>query len=177
MQALREEAQALGVVMSGEAATAAADFADAQNELKSALSGIFLEIGSKIVPKLTEFIRFLVEKKPEIIAFFTKIKDNAKPFFDAFVDGVGVIWPLLREWYQFIFSKTPLLIIALGAVAIAVAAAFGPVGVAALAIIGIIALVGLVQKNWETIWAAVANFFIDVVNEDHRRGQQGNGHI
>ena len=68
----------------GEAATAAADFKDAQNELKSALSGVFLEIGvQENCPKLTKFIRFLV-KKPEIIAFFTKIKEAAAPFFDAF---------------------------------------------------------------------------------------------
>ena len=45
MAALREQAEQLGVVMSGDAATAAADFADAQNELKSALQGVFLDFG------------------------------------------------------------------------------------------------------------------------------------
>ena len=50
MAALREQAEQLGVVMSGDAATAAADFADAQNELKSALQGVFLDIGVQDCP-------------------------------------------------------------------------------------------------------------------------------
>ena len=107
MAALREQAQQLGVVMSGDAATAAADFADAQNELKSALSGVFLEVGSKIVPQLTKFVRKVIAWKPQIIAFFTKIVDAAKPFFGAFKDGVEVIWPLLQRWFKFIFDNKP----------------------------------------------------------------------
>ena len=89
MAALREQAQQLGVVMSGDAATAAADFADAQNELKSALSGVFLEVGAKIVPELTKFIRKVIEWKPQIVAFFIRIKEAATPFFEAFKDGRG----------------------------------------------------------------------------------------
>ena len=31
-------------------------------------------------------------------------------------------------------------------------------------IVGIIAIIGIVKTNWETIWAGVANFFIDQMN-------------
>ena len=77
---------------------AAADFADAQNELKSALSGMFLEIGSKIVPALTQFIRFKVDKKPQIIAFFTASR-KTQPNHSTRPSrhGVEVIWPLLGD--------------------------------------------------------------------------------
>ena len=165
MAALREQAQELGVVMSGDAATAAADFADAQNELKSALQGVFLDIGSKIVPVLTTFIRKVIEWKPQIIAFFTGVKEAATPFFEAFKTGVGVVFPIIQKFFQFIFANKPLLIAAIAAVGIAIALALGPAGLAVAAIIGIIAIIGVVKANWETIWAAIANFFIGIINQ------------
>ena len=165
MAALREQAEQLGVVMSGDAATAAADFADAQNELKSALSGVFLELGAKIVPELTKFIRKVIEWKPQIVAFFTGIKDAAAPFFAAFTTGVGVVFPILQKLFTFIFNNKPLLIAAIAAVGIAIALALGPAGLAVAAIIGIIAIIGVVKANWETIWAAIANFFIGIINQ------------
>ena len=165
MAALREQAEQLGVVMSGDAATAAADFADAQNELKSALQGVFLDIGSKIVPALTKFIRKVIEWKPQIIAFFTRIKEAATPFFEAFKTGVEVVFPILQRLFRFIFNNKPLLIAAIAAVGIAIVVALGPGAIAVAAIVGIITIIGVVKKNWETIWAAVANFFIGVVNK------------
>ena len=165
MAALREQAQQLGVVMSGDAATAAADFADAQNELKSALSGVFLEVGSKIVPKLTEFVRKVISWKPQIIAFFTGIKDAAAPFFSAFVTGIATILPIVGKFVKFFLDNHILLIAAIVAVGVAFALAMGTTGIVVLAILGLITLVGVLKKNWETIWAAVANFFIDVVNK------------
>ena len=165
MAALREQAEQLGVVMSGDAATAAADFADAQNELKSALQGVFLDIGSKIVPALTKFIRKVIEWKPQIIAFFTRIKEAATPFFEAFKTGTAVVFPILQKFFKFIFDNKPLLIAAIAAVGTAIVVALGPGAIAVAAIVGIITIIGVVKKNWETIWAAVANFFIGVVNK------------
>ena len=121
--------------------------------------------GSKIVPQLTKFVRKVIEWKPQVVAFFMGVKDAAAPFFAAFKTGVGVIFPIIQKFFQFIFSNKPLLIAAIAAVGIAIALALGPAGLAVAAIIGIIAIIGLVKKNWETIWAAVANFFIGVVNQ------------
>ena len=153
------------MVMSGDAATAAADFADAQNELKSALQGVFLDIGSKIVPALTKFIRKVIEWKPQIIAFFTRIKEAATPFFEAFKTGTEVVFPILQKFFKFIFDNKPLLIAAIAAVGIAIVVALGPGAIAVAAIVGIITIIGFMKKNWEKIWAAVANFFIGVVNK------------
>ena len=125
MAALREQAQQLGVVMSGDAATAAADFADAQNELKSALSGVFLEVGSKIVPQLTKFVRKVISWKPQIIAFFTGIKDAAAPFFSAFVMGIATILPIVGKFVKFFLDNHILLIAAIVAVGVAFASLWG----------------------------------------------------
>ena len=48
MAALRQQAVDLGAVMSGDAAKSAADFKDAQNELMTALAGVFVEIGQVV---------------------------------------------------------------------------------------------------------------------------------
>lgn len=53
IQALMEEAQRLGIVMSEEDAQAAADFGDAMNRLQKALQAIGTQIASVIVPILT----------------------------------------------------------------------------------------------------------------------------
>ena len=63
MDALRQKARDLGIVMSGETAASAADFKDAQNELKTALLGVFLGITKKVLPAFTKFTRFLTKHK------------------------------------------------------------------------------------------------------------------
>ena len=97
MDALRQQAQDLGIVMSGDAAAGAASFNDSMNELKSAALGVFKGFASQLLPKLAEFARWLVDKKPEIVAFFNKVKDATAPFFEAFKSGVAVIFPILKK--------------------------------------------------------------------------------
>ena len=63
IQRLKDQAVALGVVMSTEDALAAAEFTDSLNELKSAVSGLGLEFASNFVPRLTEIVRLLVANK------------------------------------------------------------------------------------------------------------------
>lgn len=159
MAALRKQARDLGVVMSTDAARSAADFKDAQNELKSALSGVFLSIGSELVPKLSEFIRLLIDKKPQIIAFFQGVKDGAAPFFSAFATGIGVVAPLIKDFFMFIFNHKPLLIAAIAAIGVAIATSLGPVSAAVVAITGIITLIGLLKDRLGTVKDAIVGAF------------------
>ena len=155
MDALRAQAQSLGIVMSGEAAAGAASFNDSMNELKSAAFGVFRGIAGELLPKLAEFARWLVSKKPEIVAFFTGVKEGAAPFFEAFKVGVSTIMPVLQGFFAFIFNNKPLLIASIAAVGVAIATALGPASLAILAITGIITVIGLVKQNWDTIWGAM----------------------
>ena len=68
MDKLRAEAVALGGVMSGEAASSAAAFADAQNALKTSIAGVGLELAEKIVPVLTTMIQLVTENKGVMVA-------------------------------------------------------------------------------------------------------------
>ena len=164
MNALRQQAVDLGIVMSGEAAAGAADFNDAMNELKQAALGAFTEFASSLLPKLTEFARFLVSKKPEIIAFFEKIKEAATPFFDAFQSGIDVVWPLIKSFFQWVFDNKPVLIAAIVAIGVAIATTLGPVSLAVLAIVGLITIIGWVRDNWKQIWGKIKEIFETVVD-------------
>ena len=63
IQALREEAQRLGIVFSQDSANAAADFVDAQNKASKALDGLKIQIANEIVPTLTTWIEWFVDNK------------------------------------------------------------------------------------------------------------------
>ena len=148
MAALRQQAQDLGIVMSTDAAAGAASFNDSLNEIKSAALGVFKGFASQLLPKLAEFARFLVSKKPEIVAFFTGIKEALTPFFNAFKSGVAVIFPILRELFKFIFTNKPILIAAFVAIgAMPSPIALGPVSLAVVAIVGIITIIGYLRDN------------------------------
>ena len=159
MDKLRQQARNLGIVMSTEAAAGAAAFNDSMNELKSAALGVFRGLASELLPKLAEFARWLVSKKPEIQAFFMGIKEAATPFFEAFKVGVATVWPILQSFFQFIFANKPLLIAAIVAVGVAIASALGPVSLAVLAIVGIVTLIGFLKENWDTIWGAIESLW------------------
>ena len=159
MEALRQQARDLGIVMSGEAAAGAADFKDAQNELKAAISGVALQFAGKLVPRLTDFIRLIISKKPQIVAFFTGIKEAAAPFFSAFVLGIQTIWPLARAFAEWLYKNKPILIATMLAIGAVIVTALGPVSLAALAITGIITLIGFLRGDWETAWGAMKGTF------------------
>ena len=82
MAALRQEARDLGVVFSQDAANSAADFKDAQNELKSAVNGVFFAVGSELTPAITAFTRFLVGNLPAIRGGIGSLADGVKSFID-----------------------------------------------------------------------------------------------
>lgn len=159
MAALRQQAQDLGIVMSTDAAAGAASFNDSINEMKSFALGLFKEFASKLLPKLAEFVRFLVSKKPEVIAFVTKVKEKAKPFFDAFINGVETLFPIFKSLVLFIVTNKPILIAAIVAVGVAIVTALGPVSLAVAALVGIVTVIGYVSKNWDAIWGSIVKVF------------------
>ena len=82
MAALRQEARDLGVVFSQDAADSAADFKDAQNELKSAVNGLFFAVGSELTPAITAFTRFLVGNLPAIRSGIGSLAEGVKGFIE-----------------------------------------------------------------------------------------------
>ena len=155
IEALRMQAQKLGVVFSQDAANSAADFKDAQNELKSALSGVFFTLGKEVVPVLAKFARTIIDNKPAIVGFFQDVKDRAAPFIETFRSGLQVVIPIVKSLFSFIIDNKPVLIGVIAAIGAAIVLSLGPVSLAILAILGIITAVGYVRDNWDAIWGEV----------------------
>ena len=82
MAALRQEARDLGVVFSQDAANSAADFKDAQNELTSAVNGLFFAFGEELTPAITAFTRFLVGNLPAIRGGIKSLAEGIETFIE-----------------------------------------------------------------------------------------------
>ena len=150
---LMTRAKELGITMSTEAATKAAEFTDRMTDLKGSLAGAGRTIGDTLIPaiiplieKVTGIVGKVVawtKENPELVATITKV---------AAVVGVAaaVGGPIL------------MLVSAFSAVAPAIALigtiATGPIGLLIIAVTAIIA----VWKNWDEIVEFVKGVFEDI---------------
>ena len=104
MAALRDQAVELGAVMSGDAAKSAADFKDAQNELMTALGGVFISIGQSLLPILSELVRALGpvltnfgELAAQVLPDVFKIVEALAPVFIELLNTVLPFVPLFAD--------------------------------------------------------------------------------
>ena len=130
IEELMQKAKDLNIVVSTEAATAAAEFTDRMTELKGSLGAAGREIGDALIPALTP----LVEKITEIV-------------------GKVVTWA--KENPELVTS-----IIKVVAVIGAAAAVGGPILMAATAFSGIATAIGLICSPIGLVIAAVAGLAI-----------------
>jgi len=187
-RALRQEARDLGIVMSGEAATAAEALTDAQTNLAGAARGLGLVIGAKLAPVLTPMIEDLAAW---IAANRELIGQRVSEVVGALAETLrGVDWGAVAErigriagtvesvveaiggWDRAAVGLVALLnadlLVAIGAVAkalgaLAVTLLANPIGLAVLAIAG---GAYLIVRNWEGIgrwfgelWDSVRTIF------------------
>lgn len=85
-----------------------------------------------------------------------------RDFFPPFLTGLRTLRQALEPVVRFILNNKPALIAAITAVGIAILLAFGPGAMAIAAIIGLIALIGLVRENFDA-WEATVTEFVDKV--------------
>lgn len=129
----------------------------AMNMLKVSL----MEIGLKVLPYITDALAVLVpwleENLPIAMAKteeFTKAAAKAmEPFVEAFVDGLEVIMPKVKEFVTFILDNKPVLIAAIAAIGVAIVVALGPASLAIAALVGIVMATGYVTENWDMLKA------------------------
>lgn len=185
VQALREEARRLGLVMGEDAARGAERFVDAQTNLSAALTGVKNRIGGVLLPVLQplleRFTEFVVDVGPKVQAFaesfmeklpgrlqllktkLLELKETFQPFIDIgawIVRTFGPVNTLLGGLAVVVGAQ---LVVAVGSLVGAVAAlnvALGatPVGWIILALAGLVASVYLVMRHW----GAIKDFFIRI---------------
>lgn len=147
IEGLMERAEELGIVISTEAATNAAEYTDAMTDMQSSLAAASRTIGDTLIPAITP----LIEKATEIIG---KISEwiAANPELVETISEIGVV--LLAGG-----AVIKGLVLVKGAIAAIGTLTTGPIGLLILAVTGIIAI----WKNWDEIVAFVLQWKDNIV--------------
>jgi len=159
IEALMEKAKELGIVMSTEAAAKAAEFNDRITDLKESVGGMGRSIGEILIPPLIKFS----EKAIEIIKKIKAWADAHKPLVEMIVKvgaTLGVLaavgGPILLAVSA--FMKMKVAITAISVAMKALAASTGPIGLIILA-------VGALAVAWTTNFGGIRDFTIAVVGK------------
>ena len=145
-------------------------FSQQMKKLKAGFQSIVIQIGEKLIPAIQPIVEWMGKKLPEAFAkvsqwiednqaniseFFTTVKDVAQVLWEAIRSGLEVILPLFKGFVDWLKENKPVMIAVLVAIGAAIVLAMGPVSLAALAIVGIVALIGWMRDNWSEISAKI----------------------
>ena len=128
--------------------------------LKSQVKVALIEIGLRILPPLTAFLQdrlipLVQEGIPRAVEAMKAAWEDVEPvvvrFLDAFKLGLDTLQPFVEDLFNFVKDNKPVMITAITAIGVAIVLAFGPVSLAIVAIVGLIAAIGLIRDNWEEL--------------------------
>lgn len=139
----------------GQAADAAAarnkGLAGAIDGLQSAFDTVRIDLGTKLLPQLTDWVRFIAE----MVNGLHTMGPAIAPIMQGIVIGFDQGRTALSNFFDLLQSNAPLAIASILGIGGAILLALGPGSVALLAIAGIIgALVGFNTK-WDEVFAAL----------------------
>jgi len=159
IEALMEKAKELGIVMSTEAAAKAAEFNDRITDLKESVGGMGRSIGEILIPPLIKFS----EKALEIIKKIKAWADAHKPLVEMLVKVAATLGILAAVGGPIllavsVFLKMKVAITAISVAMKALAASTGPIGLIILA-------VGALAVAWTTNFGGIRDFTIAVVGK------------
>lgn len=119
IKALKDEAVKLGGVMSNEAVSAGAEFGDAIDKAKTMANGLFMELGTALIPIFMQLLTWVTDHMPEIQSFvgtaFEVISNVVSvaydwfskyllPIFDTIFTWVGENWPAIQKVFETVFG-------------------------------------------------------------------------
>ena len=89
-EALKKKAHELGMVMSDDTIKAGVKFTDTMDTLKRSFGGIVNELGGTVIPIVQSVLELILERMPDIQAFFEQFAPIVQELFD------GVLPPLFE---------------------------------------------------------------------------------
>ena len=176
LEAARQKARDLGIVMSDEAAVKAEEFNDSMEDLQAGVKGAFREFATNLIPVLTDqllpalqehlipAVQKFSEKIQALIEWFMDLSPKMQKAILIIIAIVAAIGPVLFVFGQMavaigalmsLFSAlAPIIAFAGGAIG----AISAPVLIAIAAIAALIAIGVLLWKNWDTIVVKAKEF-------------------
>lgn len=146
IEAYMARAKELGVVLTDEGAKASFAFAQSQKELAAALTGVKVAIGQELLPIIADLTKKLTDfltKNREAIGNFAR---GAAGALSQFAQNAATGLSQLNKLLSFIPENQGAIVLAIGAIGAAIAVAFGPAGVAFVALATFIAMLDRVQN-------------------------------
>lgn len=104
IQAFKDKANELGIVMSEDAVQAGDNFADSFDTIKAALGGAFAKLGSAVIPVLQKVIDIVIQNMPMIQKMIDTLAPILVSTLDAILpvllDFVNMILPILLDLFN-----------------------------------------------------------------------------
>ncbi|QUI24870.1 phage tail tape measure protein [Vallitalea pronyensis] len=180
VEALKKEAQELGLVMSDDTIDAGVKFTDTMDKFKRSMSAVKTQIGANLMPKINELLETIIKKSPEISRVLEKavtiivglfkafgniilfVTDNFNWLLPIITAAVGlligfkvlsVINALMKMWTASTFAQT------LAQSGLNAAMLANPIGLVIVAIVALIAVGVALWQNWDWIIKKLNSFW------------------
>ena len=172
--AMRQEAHDLGIVFDQDAADAAAKFNDDMDRLKKGFTGVFQELGTKLIPifvdtlipmvrdTIVPLVGNFIEKIVRLAEWFGNLSPTMQKIIIGFVGFLAAVGPALLIISKIIAAMTTILPLiqkitilkkawTVVQAALNVVLSANPIGLVIIAIAALIAIIVLVIKNWDKL--------------------------
>lgn len=173
MQALKDKADELGIVMSEDSVVAAEGYGDSIDNIKLAFDGVKNNLMTALMPKLTELADWFVASMPTIQDFVTNALDKVSAGVQWVTDNSNILIPILAGVLggfvalQVISGISALMTawstVTAGATTVQAALnavmSANPIAIVVLAIAGLIAAGVLLYKNWDVVKTKVTELW------------------
>lgn len=176
LAAADEKAKALGLSMSEEASAGAITFGRELNTLKMGLQGAFVQIGTQVIPLLSELALKIQTwiQSPEVQSGIAKLTEFIKGFANAVIEFIPQAIQWFTNVYNFLVEHEGIIVgilVALGVAvgvfvyttvipaAIAMITAMAPI---VLPILAIAAVVALLYEAWTNNWGGIRDILTGV---------------
>lgn len=165
MDELRARAEELGIVMSEDAIAAGDAYGDTMDEFTSSLEGVRNKLATELLPKLTDFLNWVIDNMPQIEEVAGKALDAVSDAIEWVTDNANILIPILGGLLGAFLALKIISIIsglmaaytaftttATGAqIGLNAALMANPIGLVVAAIAALIAIGILLYMNWDTI--------------------------
>lgn len=154
MRDLGQEAEDLGLVMSGDAVNAAVEFNNQMDLMKQRTSMAFMEMGAALATSLVPALTQLVDWITQLVTWFSDLDGTAQIVIVTILGLVAAISPVL--------SLISVLTGAAAALNVAMLPMIGTIG-GIIAVVAAVVAVGVtLYKNWDTIKAKAGELWTTI---------------
>lgn len=143
MRQMGQEAEDMGLILSGDALASANEFNDAIDKLKARASASFLEAGAALATSLVPMLEKLVEKVTEVLLWFSNLDGTTQTIILSVLGLVAAISPVAS-----LFAGITTVV---GGLSAALAFLATPAGFTVLIIGELIAIGVQLYRNWDQV--------------------------